>query len=238
MAQEPTETTSAQDETGSDDLIERARIGAGEWHCVPGYKWELRFLPPGANRGGERFEIRRVRAEQLESEYRQYLYTPDRPDYADSLGGAILHGDLLANDLPDSAEALANAAVRSLRERPPPRVWRRLAGAFEWLAPDFFGLHPKLSGRKRFAYSFAGSFTFFGMMALVMREQFSGLLDLRFESIVFTISFSLLTLFFAFICSRNQHWHSPVRVYLSAYLFPLIVWILASQIVGERMLTF
>lgn len=233
MAQEPTGTTSPQGETGWDGLIERARQVAGEWHCVPGYKWELRFLPPGANRGGARFEIRRAKTDPKETdpkrEYRQYLYTPGRPKPADSPGGAVLHSDLSADVLPDGAQALADAVVRSLRKRPP-RSWKSLASAFEWLAPDFFGLCPTLSRWKRFAYSLAGSATFFGMMALITWPDTS---PPSTRKVVLVSSLPVFTLFYAFICSRNEHWHSPVRVYLFAFVFPLIVWILATQIDGS-----
>ena len=112
MAPEPTGTASAQGETGKNGPIERARKAAGEWHCVPGYEWALRFLPPGANRGGERFEIRRAEAGP-ENEYLQYLYTPGRLDLAVSQGGAVRHDDLSASELPDGAQALADAVARS-----------------------------------------------------------------------------------------------------------------------------
>ena len=244
MAQKPPGNTSAQAEAGKNGLIERARKAAGEWHCVPEYAWALRFLPPGASRGGERFEIRRVRAETPESEYEQYLYTPGRHDLAVSRGGAVWHCDLSASELPDCAKALAEAIKHSLRERPPARGWRRFADAFGWLAPDFFAPHPELSGGGRFAYAFAGSVTFFGMLALFILVRIPQELGLSWfggagpggespftmpENVFVIVSF-LLTLFFAFICSRNERSHSPVRVYLFAYLLPLIVWILASQI--------
>lgn len=201
-------------------------------------------LPPGASRGGERFEIRRVRAEPPESEYEQYLYTPGRHDLAVSRGGAVWHCDLSASELPDCAKALAEAIKHSLRERPPARGWRRFADTFGWLAPDFFAPHPELSGGGRFAYAFAGSVTFFGMLALFILVRIPQELGLSWfggagpggespftmpENVFVIVSF-LLTLFFAFICSRNERSHSPVRVYLFAYLLPLIVWILASQI--------
>ena len=118
MVQESTGTANAQAETGKNDLIERARKVAGEWHCVPEYAWALRFLPPAASRDGERFEIRRAGTEPPENEYKQYLYTPGRHDLAVSWGGAVWHCDLSASELPDCAKALAEAVKHSLRERP------------------------------------------------------------------------------------------------------------------------
>ena len=145
---------------------------------------------------------------------------------------------------PRLRERAGGGVKRSLRERPPARGWRRFADAFGWLAPDFFAPHPELSGGGRFAYAFAGSVTFFGMLALFILVRIPQELGLSWfggagpggespfttpENVFVIVSF-LLTLFFAFICSRNERSHSPVRVYLFAYLLPLIVWILASQI--------
>lgn len=243
MAPETTKTTSAHGETGKNGLIERARNAAGEWHCVPGYGWALRFMPPDANRGGARFEIRRA-ATEPESEYKQYMYTPDWPDLSVSPGGAVWHGDLSANELPDNAQALADAVARSLRALPPHRGWRRFASAFDRLASDFSSPYPELSSWKRFLYSLAGSATFFIMLTLVIAVKPPQLLDWRWflnagpgdaspfaaPGIVLLGCFSLLTWFFAFICSRRGGRHSPVRVYLFAYFLPLVVWISASQI--------
>ena len=226
MAQKPTGTTSAQGEPAGTDLIERARETTGEWHSVPGYGWALRFLPPGANHDGDLFEIRRADAEP-ESEYQQYLYTPSRPNLAKSPGGAVLHCDLSANELPDGAEALADAVARSLRTQPSPRSWGRFASVFERLAPDLFGLHRKLSGLERLAYSFAGSATFFVVVAMNYwaNENRSERFDL-----IFKFGLPIYALVFAFICSRNEHRYSPVRVYLFAYMLPFIVWSLATSI--------
>ena len=243
MTQESTGMASAQGGAGKNDLIERARKAAGEWHRVPEYAWALRFLPPGASGGGERFEIRRVSTEPPENEYKQYLYTSGRHDLAVSRGGAVWHCDLSASEIPASAGALAEAVKHSLRERPPARGWwwGYFVNAFDWLAPDLFGPHPELSGGRRFAYAFAGSATFFGILTLIMQVRYNDFLG--FDGAgpgdespfttrvnVFVICFFLLTSFFAFICSRNKHAHSPLRVYIFAYLIPLIVWILASQI--------
>lgn len=245
MAPEPTGTASAQRETGKNGPIERARKAAGEWHCVPGYEWALRFLPPGANRGGERFEIRRAEAGP-ENEYPAISVHagPARPRRFAGRGGSAwrpVGGRAPRRRTGAGGRGRAFAA----RERPPPPGWRRFASAFERLAPDFFGPYPELGKRERFACSFAGSAAFFGMLALIILARLPELLDrgvfrgtgpgedspVATVGIVFVLpGFSLLTLFFAFICSRRSRRHSPVRVYLFAYLLPLAIWISASQI--------
>ena len=88
------------------------------------------------------------------------------------------------------------------------------------------------------------------MLTLIIQTRYPGqLIDLRklrlfggespfaISEGVFVISSLMLTLFFAFICSRSKRSHSPVRLYLFAYLLPLTVWILASQIVPMGLFT-
>lgn len=104
---------------------------------------------------------------------------------------------------------------------------------FMSLMKQWFGPVPDLNSINRFLCAVAGSVTFFiGFTLIALVEHLRLIIDSKFISLFLPliVSFIILSALFARLVSWIDMGFGPIRLYMSGFLLPYIVWLLAVRL--------